>query len=209
MADQSAHHEKDQTLKDEKTSDVKSTRWKYSKKPYLTNAITKGMITSGEQHLLYDAVLRLGKGDSVNLGVGSGASTYALACGLKENNVSGIIYAIDIFTSARENFRVPKLTLNFGPEMMQYVEFCSGTTERFGEILKDKVFNFVFIDAAHDYNSCKLDFNLYSPLIRVGGELAFHDCHILDVDRVIREINTDLWEFKEQIFTTKLFKKVG
>lgn len=39
---------------------------------------------------------------------------------------------------------------------------------------KDKI-DFLFIDGDHTYNGVKMDFLMYSPLVRRGGIIAFHD----------------------------------
>ena len=35
--------------------------------------------------------------------------------------------------------------------------------------------DFLFIDGGHDYETCKSDWDNYSPLVRPGGMVAFHD----------------------------------
>lgn len=35
--------------------------------------------------------------------------------------------------------------------------------------------DFLFIDGGHDYQTCLADWNNYSPLVRKGGIVAFHD----------------------------------
>jgi predicted O-methyltransferase YrrM len=42
-------------------------------------------------------------------------------------------------------------------------------------ILKDNKVDFLFIDADHSYEGVKKDFEMYSPLVRKGGIIAFHD----------------------------------
>jgi predicted O-methyltransferase YrrM len=65
------------------------------------------------------------------------------------------------------------------------------------EILKDRRLDFLFIDGDHTYEGVKKDFEMYSPLVRRGGIIAFHDivehppevgC---EVSRFWREIKKD------------------
>jgi predicted O-methyltransferase YrrM len=43
------------------------------------------------------------------------------------------------------------------------------------EILGGKKLDFLFIDGDHTYKGVKMDFEMYSPLVRKGGIIAFHD----------------------------------
>jgi cephalosporin hydroxylase len=43
------------------------------------------------------------------------------------------------------------------------------------EILKGKKIDFLFIDGDHRYQAIKDDYNLYSPLVKKEGMIAFHD----------------------------------
>lgn len=66
-----------------------------------------------------------------------------------------------------------------------------------------ELFDFLFIDGDHTYEGVKRDFEMYSPLVRKGGIIAFHD--ILDtpvhraagceVDRFWRELPPHKAEF--------------
>ncbi|MEM0085026.1 MAG: class I SAM-dependent methyltransferase [Candidatus Methanomethylicia archaeon] len=49
------------------------------------------------------------------------------------------------------------------------------TLEKVKEILGDAQLDFLFIDGDHTYEGVKKDFEMYSPLIRKGGIIAFHD----------------------------------
>lgn len=42
-------------------------------------------------------------------------------------------------------------------------------------LLKDKEVDFLFIDGDHTYQGVKQDFQMYSPLVRKSGIVAFHD----------------------------------
>lgn len=43
------------------------------------------------------------------------------------------------------------------------------------EFFKGETVDFIFIDGDHTYEGVEADFNAYSPLIRPGGRVAFHD----------------------------------
>lgn len=49
------------------------------------------------------------------------------------------------------------------------------TLENLKGILGDKQVDFLFIDADHSYEGVKKDYELYSPLVKKGGIIAFHD----------------------------------
>jgi predicted O-methyltransferase YrrM len=49
------------------------------------------------------------------------------------------------------------------------------TLQEIKEILGDKKIDFLFIDGDHTYEGVKKDFEWYSPLVKEGGVIAFHD----------------------------------
>ncbi|MEM0488944.1 MAG: class I SAM-dependent methyltransferase [Candidatus Bathyarchaeia archaeon] len=49
------------------------------------------------------------------------------------------------------------------------------TLEIVKNILSDRKLDFLFIDGDHTYEGVKRDFEMYSPLVRRGGIIAFHD----------------------------------
>jgi predicted O-methyltransferase YrrM len=49
------------------------------------------------------------------------------------------------------------------------------TLKKIKAILKDNKVDFLFIEADHSYEGVKKDFEMYSPLVRKGGIIAFHD----------------------------------
>lgn len=49
------------------------------------------------------------------------------------------------------------------------------TLEKIKLILNGGQLDFLFIDGDHSYDGVKLDFTMYSPLVRTGGLIAFHD----------------------------------
>jgi hypothetical protein len=49
------------------------------------------------------------------------------------------------------------------------------TQETVNDILKGRNIDFLFIDGNHTYSGVKMDFEIYSKLVRPGGIIAFHD----------------------------------
>jgi cephalosporin hydroxylase len=49
------------------------------------------------------------------------------------------------------------------------------TVERARRLTHDRPVDFLFIDGDHSYDGVKRDFELWSPLVRPGGIIAFHD----------------------------------
>jgi cephalosporin hydroxylase len=49
------------------------------------------------------------------------------------------------------------------------------TVERLRRVLGERSIDFLFIDGDHSYDGVRSDFELFSPLVRAGGIIAFHD----------------------------------
>lgn len=49
------------------------------------------------------------------------------------------------------------------------------TLQNVKKILNDELIDFLFIDGNHMYQFVKQDFEMYKPLVRKGGIVAFHD----------------------------------
>jgi cephalosporin hydroxylase len=71
---------------------------------------------------------------------------------------------------------------------------------------QDKVFNFIFIDADHSYEGVKADFEAWSPLLKSGGEIAFHDTNYEGVTRLLEEIPKE-WKRSELIKSLRAITK--
>jgi hypothetical protein len=156
-----------------------------------------------ERHYLYRKGLQHG-GNVVNLGVFRGVSTHSLAHGVKDAG-GGKVYAVDFFKGAA--FTVKEITDIFEEQkMLSYVQFCEGHTQDWAKKLSDMRFNFIFIDADHQYESAKRDFETWSPLLAPGGELAFHDVALNTVHKVITEELLD-WTLVEHVWNIKTFRR--
>ena len=51
----------------------------------------------------------------------------------------------------------------------------------------------LFIDGSHQYEYVRQDYEMWSPFVRIGGVLAFHDANQEDVGRVILELPIERW----------------
>ena len=194
-------------------SRVKDSQWAHEDKPWTRPKYPgRGQHESIELHYLYRTVKRLGPCNVANLGTWRGASTSAMAHGLKEAG-GGKVYAVDIFDCVSfEDFSngewtIPKLEEVFESRgLSEYVEFCKGFTQDVVERFTDTKFKLIFIDADHEYESAKQDFELWSPLLEEEGLIVFHDVDISGVDEVTKEIANE-WEMVDHVWKLKSFRR--
>lgn len=86
------------------------------------------------------------------------------------------------------------------------------TLERTKQIFKNEQIDFLFIDGDHSYEGVKKDYQMYSPLVRAGGIIAFHDigkneeggCNLL-----WNEIKKTKTSFKEFLYEDNSEKGIG
>lgn len=181
----------------------------------------KALLRAAESQVLYicakELAVRYGGGSYADLGVFRGGSTVAMGYGIRDAGAKGRIYSVDLFGDVElenkfgcrsRNSDVPdKLKEWFKKEKMNVeLVICKGTTEDWGKKINDKL-NMVFIDADHKYENVKKDFELWSPKVRKDGFVVFHDCNVVDVDRVIKEM-PNWYELVHFYYTTKVFRKL-
>jgi predicted O-methyltransferase YrrM len=66
------------------------------------------------------------------------------------------------------------------------------TARRVQQVLDGRQLDFLFIDGDHRYESVKRDFALYSPMVRPGGLIAFHDIVAVSEPGFVREVS-EFW----------------
>jgi predicted O-methyltransferase YrrM len=96
-------------------------------------------------------------------------------------------------------FALPSQTLH----LLRADSHQSKTRDHLKTLLPPDGIDFLFIDGDHTYEGVKMDFDMYSPLVRKGGLVAFHDVSThpaekkCDVDKFWREVRTKFksWEY--------------
>lgn len=64
------------------------------------------------------------------------------------------------------------------PQQIHLIKADSHSAETLSslqDLLKGKPIDFLFIDGDHSYEGVKMDYEMYGPLVRSGGLIAFHD----------------------------------
>jgi len=83
------------------------------------------------------------------------------------------------FGGGYESFKIPFFT-NFAQKnqrifLVRADSHSASSLSTVKSILKEQKLDFLFIDGDHTYKGVKKDFQMYSPLVRKGGLIAFHD----------------------------------
>ena len=79
-------------------------------------------------------------------------------------------------------------------ELLRMDSQSESTVNHLKGLLKGRPIDFLFIDADHRYEGVKRDFELYSPLVRSGGLIAFHD-----IKPNIQDSNTQVDRFWDEL----------
>ena len=172
----------------------------------------QGLLHRNEAKFLYDTPARLGDGLYGDIGTFRGRSAAAMAGGMKDNGVTGHVFTVDNYIKRnREEQRqgvaafMQKIRDSLEANGVgSYITLVAGDSAEVAADHKDKEFNFIFIDGDHRYEGVKADFEAWSPLVRSGGEIGFHDCQKPEIDRVVEESG---WELVNHIYTLKVIKK--
>ncbi|MFX1451707.1 MAG: class I SAM-dependent methyltransferase [Promethearchaeota archaeon] len=145
---------------------------------------------SGHFLLLFNITRELKAQHVVEIGLGDGNSSLIFLLALKETG--GMLSSIEV--TPRE--KAIKRIRNAGLE--NYWNLIQGYSQDVVSKLAKKPIDILLIDGKHSYNQCKLDYLLYSPLVKSGGYIIFHDSsNFLGVKKFAEEI---LQQKKECMF---------
>ena len=98
-------------------------------------------------------------------------------------NKDALLISIDLpkvkFGNFQFDWRVPLIKRFSLPnqklKLIRANSHKTSTLYQVKKILDGKKLDFMFIDADHSYDGVKKDFEMYSPLVKNGGVIAFHD----------------------------------
>ena len=135
-------------------------------------------LTTQEKRKLFELARELPKNSyAVEIGSYLGASTCFISAGL---NSSSKLICIDTWKNdaMSEGRRDTKKefdynTRNFENKIIKVQGFSTDVLDEV-KSLTTKI-DFLFIDGDHSYEGCKADWDLYSPLLRSGSCVVFHD----------------------------------
>ena len=136
--------------------------------------------TPEEIEQLYETVLELNPRRVLEIGTARGGTLYLWTQAAAED---ATIVSVDLpagqFGGGYATQRIPfyESFSHPGQELIliRADSHSSGTRDRVSEVFSRQQIDFLFIDADHTYAGVKADFALYSPLVRPGGLIAFHD----------------------------------
>lgn len=129
---------------------------------------------------LYEEVVALKPRVVVEIGTARGGALYLWLQAAHEN---ATVVSVDLpggeFGGGYLSCRVPFYRAFAKPTQTLYLlqadSHQSSTLERVKQQIGDHPIDFLFIDGDHTYEGVKQDFEMYSPLVRSGGIIAFHD----------------------------------
>lgn len=82
---------------------------------------------------------------------------------------------------------------DFSDRAVLLIEDSEVATKRF----PDSYFDYIYIDAAHDYNSILRDLKCWYPKLKIGGTIGGHDVDAGGIKRALLEIFGDDWIIEE------------
>lgn len=116
----------------------------------------------------------------LEIGTASGGTLFLFTRVIAED---ALIISIDlpggIFGGGFPKWKVPLYKAFALPKQKMYLiredSHRLSTLNRIKKILKGTKIDFLFIDGDHTYKGVKQDFEMYSPLVKENGKIAFHD----------------------------------
>lgn len=120
----------------------------------------------------------------------SGGGTIRLFSHLAEGEAD--IISIDIDNTPLRQAAFPHLVgANQKLWVIHASSYADQTISQVKDYLGERKIDLLFIDGDHEYEGVKKDFELYSPLVRQGGIIGFHD--IVEDNKIRYGKETDAW----------------
>lgn len=131
-------------------------------------SLTEWSDIQGHVQRLYDLVIELGAQTVLELGVRDAVSTSAFLAALEQTD--GHLYSVDITVSRHkiDEFNDPRWSFFQG--------FSTGPVANTD--LLPALFDIVFVDTDHTYELTAQEIEVWSPRVRHGGAMVFHDTNL-------------------------------
>lgn len=78
------------------------------------------------------------------------------------------------------------------------------TVNRFKSLSGNSKIDFLFIDGDHSYEGVRMDYLLWSPLVRPGGVIGFHDINNRDIEGV--QVDQLIEQFENEFLDIEKFQ---
>jgi predicted O-methyltransferase YrrM len=126
--------------------------------------------------------------------------------------VDATIVSIDLSSRRRYSPKRRELYAKFvksASQKLHFLPFSShelSTVEKASSLFGDKKIDYLFIDGDHTYDGVKQDYEMFSPLVKEGGLIAFHDIKTVRPDCGVKEVweevtedmdKANYWEYAE------------
>lgn len=119
----------------------------------------------------------------VELGVFKGRSAAFMGVEILNSNKKIDFYAVDHFKGSPEHTNDPAVKANYLREecyknlepLMGVVKMLPISSKAAASLFKDESIDFIYIDAAHEYDDVKADIELWLPKVKKGGIFAGDD----------------------------------
>lgn len=111
----------------------------------------------------------------------------------------GLRICIDMCDGTTKQFRENAFRKAGTLDNIQFIEGNSHTDEVYNkliELLRGCKIDYLFIDGDHSYEGVKQDFEKYSPLVRDGGYVGFHD--VINSEQN-KKTNCDVYKFWQEL----------
>jgi predicted O-methyltransferase YrrM len=140
-----------------------------------------------ELRRLLEEVQRLRPRAMLEIGTANGGSLFGLA---RVCSPDAHIVSVDLpkgsFGGGYPSWKTPLFrSFTYGDQRLDLIRADSHARETFDDVqrrLGGRQLDFMFIDGDHAYAGVQRDFELYAPLVRPGGIIAFHDIVPLEDD---------------------------
>ena len=168
----------------------------------------------GHAWFLYDLLVQLRAKVIVEFGIHTGQSTLVLAAAAQQNG--GKLFSVDPSDKYRDfvdfNLRYYGLNKSWERVIDDSIKF----REKWRKLSNDSLIDFILIDSKHEYNLKLKEIELWLPLIKKGGVIAFHDVlHRIDnnqaaIDKFLEHknvcyIETDGWRISDDSLTAHAY----